>query len=93
MTDTHYVYILKCSDSTLYTGYTTNPDRRLKQHNKGQGSKYTRSRLPVDILYLEQAGTKSSALSREYEIKSLKREKKLKLIYSEHNMLNQKQED
>ncbi|MEG1256795.1 GIY-YIG nuclease family protein [Clostridium sp.] len=75
-----YIYILKCSDNTLYTGWTTNLERRLRCHNSGKGSKYTRCRLPVEIVYSEILEDKSSALKREYEIKRLSREKKLLLI-------------
>lgn len=75
-----FVYILRCSDNTLYTGYTTDLKRRIKEHNSKVGSKYTRTRTPVSILYFETFKTKSSAMKREIEIKKLKREKKLKLI-------------
>lgn len=76
----HYTYILKCSDSTLYTGYTTDLDRRLKEHNKGIAAKYTRGRLPVQLVYYESFNNKSDALKREYRIKQLSREEKLKMI-------------
>lgn len=85
----HYVYILECKDNTLYTGYTTDPTRRLKEHNKGVGAKYTRVRLPVKLVYSQKLETRGNALSREYEIKKLKRENKLKLISSNQNELNQ----
>lgn len=85
----HYVYILECKDDTLYTGYTTDPSRRLKEHNKGVGAKYTRIRLPVKLVYSQKLETRGNALSREYEIKKLKRENKLKLINSNQNELNQ----
>ena len=74
------VYILRCADGTLYTGITNNPDRRLNQHNAGTASRYTRSRLPVAMLYRENQPSKSSALKRELEIKALSRDAKLKLI-------------
>jgi putative endonuclease len=77
-----YVYILRCKDNTLYTGYTTNLERRVKCHNSGKGAKYTRGRLPVEIVYFEEYSTKSDALKREYEIKTYSREKKLKVIGS-----------
>lgn len=77
-----FVYILKCSDNTLYTGYTTDLKRRLKEHNSKIGSKYTKIRTPVSLLYFETFETKSSAMKREIEIKKFKREKKLKLIES-----------
>jgi len=76
----HYTYILKCSDDTLYTGYTTDLDRRLKEHNKGIAAKYTRGRLPVQLVYYESFNNKSDALKREYAIKQLSREEKLKII-------------
>ena len=67
-------------DGTLYTGWTTDPDRRLKQHNKGTGSRYTRSRLPVKMVYLEPQPDRVTAMKRERAIKRLSREKKKKLI-------------
>ena len=78
----YIVYILKCSDDTLYTGYTTNLDNRVLIHNKGLGAKYTNSRLPVTVVYHENFETKSEALKREYQIKQLTRLKKLQLINS-----------
>jgi len=75
-----YIYILKCSDNSLYTGYTDSLERRLKKHNQGKASKYTRSRLPVSIVYSEEHPDKSSAMKREIWIKSLSRENKIKLI-------------
>lgn len=76
----HYVYILRCADDTLYTGYTTDPKRRLREHNAGEGAKYTRGRTPVDLVHLESYDTKSAAMSREYEIKQLRRNEKVELI-------------
>lgn len=76
----NYVYILKCSDSTLYTGYTNDLKNRLMVHNSGKGAKYTRGRLPVEIVYSEAFETKSEATKREYYIKQLSRAEKLKLI-------------
>lgn len=75
-----FVYILRCSDNTLYTGWTTDLNRRLKCHNSGKGAKYTRCRLPVKIVYYENLPDKSSALKRECEIKKLSRAKKLLLV-------------
>jgi putative endonuclease len=80
MTSLFYIYILKCSDNSLYTGYTDSLERRLKKHNQGKASKYTRSRLPVSIVYSEEHPDKSSAMKREIWIKSLSRENKIKLI-------------
>lgn len=74
------VYILECSDRSLYTGYTNSLKERLKLHNSGKASKYTRSRLPVEIVYFEEFQTKGEAMSRECEIKALKRPEKIKLI-------------
>lgn len=76
----NYVYILKCADDTLYCGWTTDPDARLKAHNSKRGAKYTRSRLPVEMVYLEEFEDKHEALSREWHIKRMSREEKMKLI-------------
>ena len=75
-----YVYLLRCADGTLYTGYTDDPVRRTKVHNAGKGAKYTRARLPVELVYQEACADKSAALRRAYEIKQLTRVQKLKLI-------------
>jgi putative endonuclease len=74
------VYILECSDGSLYTGWTNNLTKRLKTHSKGKGSKYTRSRLPIKLVYFETFEEKGDALRREYFIKTLTRKKKLDLI-------------
>ena len=63
-----YTYIVECNDKTLYTGYTTDVEARIKTHNSGKGAKYTRSRLPVKLVYFEEHETKSEAMSREYAI-------------------------
>lgn len=76
----YYVYILKCNDNTLYTGYTDDPARRAQVHNAGRGAKYTRSRLPVELVYQEELPDKSAALRREAAIKRLTRAQKLALI-------------
>lgn len=76
----HYVYILKCHDNTLYTGYTNNLIKRIQAHNAGKGAKYTRGRLPVKLVYFEKYNSKVEAMKREYAIKQLTRWKKLKLI-------------
>ena len=76
----NYVYILRCGDGSLYTGWTNDPDRRLRAHQSGRGAKYTRAHLPVTLVYRESFETKSEALRREAEIKRLPREKKLELI-------------
>ncbi len=82
----HYVYILKCSDNTLYTGYTVDIDKRIISHNKGIGAKYTRGRLPVKLVYKEKYNSKSEALKREYSIKQMTRAKKLKMIKNEKTL-------
>jgi len=76
----HYTYMLRCADGTLYSGYTTDPERRTAEHNSGQGAKYTRSRLPVELVYTECWATKSAALKREAALKKLSRIEKLSLI-------------
>ncbi|MGM0414566.1 MAG: GIY-YIG nuclease family protein [Bacillota bacterium] len=75
-----YVYIVKCTDDSLYTGYTNDPPRRIAEHNSGTGAKYTRGRGPVKLVYLEEFSNKSEAMKREYEIKQLSRPEKLELI-------------
>ena len=75
-----YTYILKCSDGTFYCGYTSDLDRRIREHNSGTGAKYTKPRLPVELIYYEEFDTKSQAMKRECAIKKLKREEKLKLF-------------
>lgn len=75
-----FAYMLECSDGTLYSGFTTDPERRLKMHNAGTGAKYTRSRRPVKMVYREELPDKSSALRREAELKKLSRKEKLELI-------------
>ena len=84
----NYVYILKCSDNTLYTGWTTSLEKRLKAHNSGKGAKYTRVRLPVEIVYFEEFEDKKEAMKREYAIKQLSRQEKIKLIDSKTNNEN-----
>jgi putative endonuclease len=74
------VYIVECADQTLYTGWTTDIERRLKIHNAGQGAKYTRSRTPVRLVYLEPQPDRVAALRRELEIKRMRRAQKLKLV-------------
>jgi putative endonuclease len=76
----NYTYILKCKDETLYTGWTNDIEKRLEAHNAGKGAKYTRSRRPVELVYLEQFETKEEAMRREWEIKQLSRTEKWKLI-------------
>ena len=77
-----FVYILRCADGSLYTGITNDLERRLEQHNEGTASRYTRSRLPVELVYQEQPTTKSKALKRELAIKAMSRKAKESLIQS-----------
>ena len=76
----HYVYIIKCRDGTLYTGWTTDVDARIQTHNEGAGAKYTKGRGPVQLVHLETFETKSDALKREQGIKKMTRAAKLQLI-------------
>ena len=78
----NYVYIVRCSDQTLYTGWTNNLEKRIEAHNAGKGAKYTKARKPVELVYFETFEYKSDALKREYQIKQLKRSEKEKLILS-----------
>jgi len=76
----HFVYFLKCRDNSFYCGYTTDLKKRLDAHNKGTGSKYTKRRLPVNLIYSEKFSNKSEAMKREYELKQLTRKQKEELI-------------
>lgn len=76
----NYVYLLRCVDNTLYCGWTTDLTARIAAHNSGSGAKYTRSRLPVELVYHEEYCDKHEALSREWHIKRMTREEKMKLI-------------
>ena len=76
----NYVYILSCSDNTLYKWWTNDLERRINVHSSGKGAKYTRGRLPVKLVYFEKFNDKKLAMKREYAIKRLSREEKLKLI-------------
>ena len=75
-----YLYMLRCGDGTLYTGTTTDVDKRLEAHRAGKGAKYTRGRGPLELVYREACGTHSDALKRELAIKALPREEKRKII-------------
>ena len=77
---TCYCYILECSDGTFYTGWTTDPQRRVSQHNKGVGARYTRARRPVKMIYLEAQSSRTEAMKREIAIKKMNRGRKMKLI-------------
>lgn len=76
----NYTYIVQCSDSTYYTGWTNQLEARIQAHNAGKGAKYTKARRPIKLVYYETFETKSEALSREYQIKQLSRQEKEKLI-------------
>ena len=79
------LYILGCCDGSFYTGVTTDIDRRLREHQEGKASRYTRTRRPVVLVYREECGTRSRSLSRECVIKSLSRRRKEELISGEQN--------
>ena len=76
----HAVYVLACADGSLYTGYTTDVDRRVAEHDAGEGAKYTRGRTPVDLVHVERFDSRSAALSREHEIKGFSRSRKERLV-------------
>lgn len=85
-----YTYMVRCSDDSLYTGYTTDLEHRVKAHNEGKaGAKYTRSRRPVVLVYYEKFASKHEAMSREIQIKKLSRQQKLKLVEKENGNLRQ----
>ena len=76
----HYVYIVRCADGTLYTGYARDPYARADAHNRGRGAKYTAGRLPVVVVYVKRCRSKSAALKHEYRVKQMRRSKKQDLI-------------
>ncbi len=80
-----YMYVVECADGTLYTGYTTDVDKRIKTHNSGKGAKYTRSRLPVKLIYQESFDSKEAAMSAEAYFKQKTRQQKLEYI-EEHTL-------
>jgi len=82
----YFCYIVECSDGTLYTGWTTDPRRREKEHNAGRGAYYTRIRRPVKLVYVEEQPDRSTAQKREYALKKLTRAKKKALIESNSNI-------
>jgi putative endonuclease len=75
----HFLYIVACADGSLYTGYTTDPARRVAEHNSGKGARYTRSRRPVVLAFLEESRSRAEALRREIQIKRMSRRDKLLL--------------
>ena len=79
----NYTYILKCRDGSLYTGWTNDLERRIREHNAGKGAKYTKGRRPVELVYYETFATKQEAMKREAEVKRLNREGKIELIHSQ----------
>ncbi len=81
-----YCYIVECADGTFYTGWSTDPERRLRQHNRGSGARYTRTHGPVRLVYVEECADRKAALKRELAIKALPREKKKKLIGEAKNL-------
>lgn len=81
----YYAYLLECADKSFYCGYTNNINARVKTHNEGLGAKYTKSRLPVRLVYFEEFETKSEAMSREAKIKRLTRAQKEELILKSKN--------
>jgi putative endonuclease len=75
----HFVYILECADGSLYTGYTTDPTRRFREHSSGRGSRYTRTRRPLKLSYVEERESRNDALRREIQIKRMSRREKKSL--------------
>lgn len=80
MANTWKLYMLRCGDGSLYTGITTDVEKRLEAHRSGKGAKYTRGRGPLELVYREECGDHSAALKRELQIKGLTRDEKMKLI-------------
>ena len=86
----YYLYVLECKDSTLYTGYTNDVERRVAVHNSGKGAKYTKARVPVTCIFHQQFETKSEAMKAEYAFKKLTRKQKLDYIRSYTNEISKK---
>ena len=80
--DQCYTYMLLCADNTLYTGWTNHLQKRLQMHNSGRGAKYTRSRLPVKLVYYESFPSRQEAMSREWHLKKMSRKEKLTLVHA-----------
>jgi putative endonuclease len=80
MAGDHHVYVLECADGSLYTGYTTDVERRVAEHDAGEGAKYTRGRTPVELVHTESFDSRSAATRREHEIKALSRAAKERLV-------------
>ena len=83
MTASFYCYIVECADGTYYTGWAVDPERRVAVHNKGRGARYTRMRLPVKLVYVEEQPDRTAAMKREIAIKRMNRARKRKLIEGE----------
>jgi len=79
---TSFCYILECADGSYYTGWSVDPARRLRVHNAGRGARYTRSRRPVRLVYVEELPDRASAMRRERQIKGLTRKRKEALIHN-----------
>lgn len=86
----YYTYMLRCSDGSLYTGWTNDMKKRLATHQAGRGGKYTRSRLPVEPVYMEIFETQHEAMHREWEIKQLTRAQKLQLLKQNLPIIHEK---
>lgn len=80
MAGNYFIYIVRCRDGTLYTGYTNDIEERIRKHNRGEGAKFTRGRVPVELVYWEEFSTREEAMQREWAIKQLDRKKKLNLV-------------
>lgn len=80
MESSWYLYILRCGDGSLYTGITTDVEKRLEVHRSGKGAKYTRGRAPLALVYREECASHSDALKRERQVKALPREEKLRMV-------------
>ncbi len=81
----NYTYLVECADGSLYCGWTNDLEKRIADHNAGKGAKYTKPRLPVKLVYFESFDTKEEAMSREWHIKQLRKNEKLKLIRQHEN--------
>lgn len=76
----NYTYMVRCKDNSLYVGWTNNLEKRMQAHNEGKGAKYTKPRLPVELVYFEEFATKQEAMSREYHLKKLSHKEKEMLV-------------
>jgi putative endonuclease len=83
----YFCYLLECSDGTFYTGWTTDPVRRAAVHNAGRGARYTKTRRPVQLVYVEELSSRSEAMAREIAIKNMTRARKMNLISKSNNQL------